>query len=253
MTKNIEGAEKSVLKKEAIGFASQISEMAKALRSIPGLKNIILFSSGIPNYALYGGEWGYAALRDRYNEMCKELAGSNSAVYAVNVSSASSAPFDETDMKDDGALRQLARESGGRYFDNINSYETINRTIQKVTGAYYVLGYYIGQKWDGRFHGVRIEVKRKGCSVFGQQGYFNPKPFVPLKVAAHNLEKDRALLVFVVPVRPGRTVCRIALYNMETGFSVRGAQTIDVPEAREAALWLDPCLRLSSTNSWTAR
>ncbi len=185
-TSRIAGAEQSILKKEAIGFASQISELAKALRNIPGIKNIILFSSGIPNYALYGGsnlidetggQWGDAALRDRYNEMCKELAGSNSAVYAVNVSSAGSAPFEESDLRGDGALRQLARDSGGKYFDNINSYENINRTIQQVTGTYYVLGYYIDEKWDGRFHNVRVEVKREGCSVFGQKGYFNPKLF----------------------------------------------------------------------------
>ncbi len=334
MTNRIAEAEQSALKKEAIGFASQISDLAKALRNMPGIKNIILFSSGIPNYALYGGgnyrdetgsQWGDTTLRDRYNGMCKELAGSNSAVYAVNVSSAGSAPFDERDLKGDGALRQLARESGGKYFDNINSYETINRTIQKVTGTYYVLGCYIDEKWDGRFHSVRVEVKRKGCSVFGQQGYFNPKPFseysenekllhmidlalaenpllqapaeapltalpimaggksglvaflgiprqlganalannaealclifdekgdaesiVPLKVAAHNLEKDMTLLVFVAPARPGRVVCRIVLCNMETGYGVRGSQTITILEARDATLWLDPPLILAN-------
>jgi hypothetical protein len=333
MTARIFEAEQKTLKKEAIGFASQISELAKALRKIPGIKNIILFSSGIPNYALYGGKyiidetgsrWGDAALRDFYNEMCKELAGSNSAVYAVNVSSAGSAPFEERDLMGDGALRQLARESGGKYFDNINSYEKINRTIQKVTGTYYVLGYYIDEKRDGRFHNVRVKVKRPGCAVFGQKGYFNPKPFseysenekllhiidltlaenpmlqvpaevpltalpimdrgkpaiiaflsiprriaasalanraealclifdekgdtesiVPLRITNPNLEKEFFQLVFTVPTRPGRVVCRIALCNMETGYGVRGLQTLTVPEAREAALWLDPPLFLT--------
>jgi VWFA-related protein len=333
MTARIFEAEQKTLKKEAIGFASQISELAKALRKIPGIKNIILFSSGIPNYALYGGRyiidetgsrWGDAALRDFYNEMCKELASSNSAVYAVNVSSAGSAPFEERDLMGDGALRQLAKDSGGKYFDNINSYENINRTIQKVTGTYYVLGYYIDEKRDGRFHNVRVKVKRKGCAVFGQKGYFNPKPFseysenekllhiidltlaenpmlqvpaevpltalpiidggkpaiiailsiprrlaasalanraealclifdengdtesiVPLRITNPDLEKEFFQLVFTVPTRPGRVVCRIALCNMETGYGVRGLQTLTVPEAREAALWLDPPLFLT--------
>ncbi len=333
MTQRIAGAEQSVVNNEAVGFASQISELAKALRNIPGVKNIILFSSGIPNYSLYGSQyvtnemgdrWGDASLRDRYTGMCKELAGSNSTVYAVNVSSAGSAPFEEKDLKGDEALRQLARDSGGKYFDNINSYETINRTIQKVTGTYYVLGYYIDEKRDGRFHNVRVEVKKKGCSVYGQQGYFNPKPFteysenekllhiidlalaenplfqapteapvtvlpvmdrgrpailaflsiprrlaakalannaealclifdekgdtesiVPLRITNPNPEKEFVQLVFAVPARPGRVVCRIALCNMETGCGVRGIQTITVPEAREAALWLDPPLFLT--------
>jgi len=186
-TEKIIIAEQRALKAEAIGFTFQISEMAKALRGIPGIKNIILFSSGIPNYALYGGTtilaeekhpWGDAQLRDRYSVMCQELAGSNCAVYAINVSgSGAAASSDEKDLKGDGALRQLARESGGKYFDNIYTYKDINRTIQKVTGTYYVLGYYIDERQDGRFHNVRVEVKRKGCSVLGQKGYFDPKPF----------------------------------------------------------------------------
>ena len=327
MTKSIIGAEQSAMKNEAIGFASQISELAKALRKIPGIKNIILFSSGIPNDMLYRGTfyvWGDTTLRGRYNDMCKELAGSNSAVYAVNASGAGFTAFEESYLKGDGALRQLARDSGGKYFDNINSYENINRTIQKVTGTYYVLGYYVDEKRDGRFHNVRVKVKRKGCAVFGQRGYFNPKPFseysenekllhiidltlaenpmlqvpaevpltalpimdrgkpviiaflsiprriaasalanraealclifdeqgdtesiVPLRITNPNLEREFFQLVFTVPTRPGRVTCRIALCNMETGYGVRGLQALTVPEAREAALWLDPPLFLT--------
>lgn len=183
----------TAVKREAFDFASQVSELAKALRTIPGIKNIILFSSGIPNHLLYGSDSfrdetgsgrGSAALRDSYAEMCKELIGSNSAVYAINAAGSvpvtfeeSDTSFDERDLKGDGALRLLAEESGGKYFDSINSYKNINNNIQKVTGTYYVLGYYLDEKKDGRFHNVRIVVKRKGCSVFGQKGYFDTKPF----------------------------------------------------------------------------
>jgi hypothetical protein len=40
-----------------------------------------------------------------------------------------------------------------------------------------VLGYYIDENWDGRFHKIRVEVKREDCQVYAQGGYFNPKPF----------------------------------------------------------------------------
>lgn len=184
MTKKILGAEMDVVKREAVDYVSQISEMAKALRGIPGIKNIILFSSGIPNSMLYGGyfftqrDWGDASLRDRYNVMCRELAGSNSTVFGVNVSgTGSAAAIEDRDLMGDGSLRQLAKDTGGRYFDNIYSHEKINATIQKLTGTYYVLGYVMDEQRDGRFHDVRVEVKRKGCSVYGQKGYFDPKPF----------------------------------------------------------------------------
>ena len=49
--------------------------------------------------------------------------------------------------------------------------------VQNITKAFYVLGYYIDEQRDGRYHKLKVKVKRKGCEVFGQQGYFNPKPY----------------------------------------------------------------------------
>ncbi len=46
-----------------------------------------------------------------------------------------------------------------------------------MTGSYYVLGYRITEQWDGRFHDIKVKVKRKGCEVRAQSGYFNPKPY----------------------------------------------------------------------------
>ena len=56
-------------------------------------------------------------------------------------------------------------------------YERNLAQVQHATGAYYVLGYAVNEKWDGRFHEVKVEVKRKGCEVRTQAGYFNPKPY----------------------------------------------------------------------------
>jgi VWFA-related protein len=167
-------------------FISDLAELAKALRYIPGTKNIILFSSGIANFVLYGSEkfdtsfrsrYGNPALRERYLALGRELSASNCSIYAVNVRGLGTSHRRDRDLLGDLSLGQLAKDTGGRYFDNIAEHEAINKEIQELTGAYYVLGYYIDEKWDGKFHRIEVGVKRRDCQVIGQTGYFNPKRF----------------------------------------------------------------------------
>ena len=75
------------------------------------------------------------------------------------------------------SLKALSISTGGKYYSNINLYEKNLDQVQSLTGTYYVLGYPINESWDGKFHEVKVEVKRKGCEVRAQAGYFNPKPF----------------------------------------------------------------------------
>lgn len=74
-------------------------------------------------------------------------------------------------------LRRLSDTTGGQYFSNIERYEKSLDQIQALTGTYYVLGFPINERWDGKYHEVKVEVKRKGCEIRAQAGYFNPKPF----------------------------------------------------------------------------
>jgi hypothetical protein len=160
-------------------FSLIMKELAKSLRYISGFKNIIFFSSGITRSLLYdsaiSGAKGSLVLGP-YEDMLKELAASNSPVYAVDTEG-TRAHFKSQEGRGTFALKQLSELSGGKYFHEVENYESIARTIQSITGNYYVLGYYIDENWDGKFHEVKVKVKRPGCEVLAQGGYFNPKPF----------------------------------------------------------------------------
>jgi len=145
-------------------YIQSIKELSKALRYIPGYKNIILFSGGIPRPLLFSPRQKF---REDYEEMAQELATSSSPVYTVNT----------IGIKRDQSLELLSRLSGGKYFHNIENYKQISEQIQNITSNYYVLGYYINETWDGKYHKIKIKVNRKGCEVNAQQGYFNPKNF----------------------------------------------------------------------------
>jgi len=192
------------LANQVFSFSQTIENLAKSLRYIPGYKNIILFSTGIPGRMIYETPGRGSArtdpynLRARYEEMSRELGAANSPVFSVNVEGLGTIsaatdfaqlrrgareidiPGPSRSLEDAGgrnALKQLASLSGGKYFGNINNYEKVVEEIQELTGSYYVLGYSVDEKWDGAYHTIHVKVKRKGCTVNAQKGYFNPKPF----------------------------------------------------------------------------
>ncbi|HDZ24997.1 MAG TPA: VWA domain-containing protein [Candidatus Aminicenantes bacterium] len=190
MERNIRIAEKRAYKHDVSRFCSEIINFARSLIYIPGYKHIILFSKGVADFILYGrrlpegmldskeDRYGSVLLRTIYERMTKELAASNSAVYAVNVEGPKlRISPGSRDMMGDSSLRQLSKTTGGKYFSNSMDYKKAIEQIQRVTSNYYVLGYYIDKKWDGKYHKIKVKVKRKGYIVSGQRGYFNPKPF----------------------------------------------------------------------------
>jgi VWFA-related protein len=178
-------------------FAQDMKEFAMALRRIAGFKHIILFSSGVSRERLYDNLYdtpeGMAkidpGIRVLFDDMTKELASSSSPVYTINTMGAR-AHFQEHGQRGDHSLQMVSEVSGGMYFRDVTSYEEISESIQSATGNYYVLGYYIDEQMDGKFHDVKVEVNRPGCMVHAQAGYFNPKPFSEFS----NVEKQLHLL-----------------------------------------------------------
>lgn len=173
----IDGFKRDNYRSQVLNFSQELKDLAKALRYIPGRKHIILFSSGVANFILYSSNLKSANIRKDYEEMCDELAASDCQVYPVNTAGKIVSHFKDRDDMGDYSLRQLAKLSDGIYYDNINSYKEITEQIHNITSSYYVLGYHIEDKWDGKYKKIKIKVKRKGCKVYGQSGYFNPKPF----------------------------------------------------------------------------
>ena len=197
-------------------YMAKLTALARSLRLVHGQKDFIFFSTGIPNSLIYGytpdnaryrGDTASASgdqvLRRQNEAMYQEFGASGCSFYAfdtresameaslftydeqtfVTGSRGMSVAIDPTNIFKDAkttglnSLKRFTDITGGRYYSNINMYEKNLDQVQSLTGAYYVLGYSINERWDGLFHDVKVEVKRKGCEVRTQAGYFNPKPF----------------------------------------------------------------------------
>jgi len=197
---------------QARQFAQTFANLGRALRYVPGWKNVILFSAGISRALIYGQRGGMAApvidagspeataaamsaydnaqsnsgVRSEFSDALKELKNANSPIYAIDCA----VPAGEMDINNPigtsvgsrelsgkDSLVQMAGESGGKYFSNTMDYRNALAAIEDITSAFYVLGYTVPAAWDGAFHRIKVKVLRPGCKVVSQNGYYNQKPF----------------------------------------------------------------------------
>ncbi len=153
--------------------------LAKALRYIPGYKNILYFSQG--------GPINNRAYRDRLEEMSREFAASNAPFYAINTETPD--PFNPGGTKGEALLAFVAEKTGGKAFKEIGAivhFPDIAREIQELTRNYYVLGFPVKETWDGKYHKIKVELTSGDYHLQSQPGYYNPKPFRDYS----DLEKD---------------------------------------------------------------
>jgi len=155
-----------------MSYVATMRELAQALRAVPGTKNIVFFSAGYARSTLESD----VLFQKAFEDMAREFAASSCPVFTVDLMGLR-ARFMSPDMRGDHSLRTLSDYSGGRYFDDVARTEDVASGIQSATAHFYVLGYSIGEEWDGRRHEIEVAVKREGCLVSAPSGYFSPKPF----------------------------------------------------------------------------
>jgi VWFA-related protein len=72
------------------------------------------------------------------------------------------------------SLRMLAESTDGLAIVGSNDIEKGFKRITDDLSSYYLLGYYSTGKLDGRFHSIRVRVKRAGVEVRARRGYLAP-------------------------------------------------------------------------------
>jgi VWFA-related protein len=156
-----------------ITYIESLTALAYALRSVSGQKHLVLFSEGIPYPVLYPQFPPVSELGKKYEILLKELGTSNVSVHALYTGGITLSD------PETGAwtLAKTSYETGGQYWGNMYNYEPFIEKVQTLTGSYYVLGYPVSETWDGKYHRIQVTVRRPGCDVRAQWGYFNPKPF----------------------------------------------------------------------------
>ena len=164
-------SEKILSRQIGLKFIETVKNLADSLKNIPGNKNIVYFSAGYVNEFFYTDH----IFRRSYQDMVKELSASNCLVFAVSTETPLGV-LTGGNNQGESSLKYLAKESGGRYFGNIDNSQSIVDDLQKITGNYYVLGYYLYSDEDGKYHKVKVKLrggKGKNLKVIYQKGYYN--------------------------------------------------------------------------------
>jgi VWFA-related protein len=103
-------------------------------------------------------------------------------------------------------LRMVAQDTGGIAVVNTNNLRPAYEAIVRDNSSYYLLSYSPAiEHRDGRFHDVRVRVRRPGLTVRARRGYFAPRPDAPAAAPAALPEgfsvAARDALRLPVPVR----------------------------------------------------
>ncbi len=153
----------------------QIQEWAKSLGHIPGKKNLILFTRGFGNGVVKPN----SPIFPLFRAMARALATANVPVFTIDTTTGELGldALIAKGVHPEASLEYLANETGGKHIGDVAYYARNAEDIQTATGNYYVLGYSIPAAWDGRYHEIRVEVRKPGYKVYGQKGYTNPLPF----------------------------------------------------------------------------
>jgi VWFA-related protein len=181
---------------------SAIEAIARHLAHIPGRKNLVWISGSFPLAISQEGPTKDDPTRssitfDRQLErVVRVLNQGNLAIYPVDArglmesvkySAAEPQNFNprkdqgyqpERDTRDFISMDLMADRTGGRSFHNNNDLAGVVRTALVDSEMTYQLAFYPSHgKWDGKYHEIKVRVKRPDVQLHYRKGYFaTPDP-----------------------------------------------------------------------------
>ncbi|MGC1415592.1 MAG: VWA domain-containing protein [Candidatus Acidiferrum sp.] len=172
---------------------SALQSIASHVANIPGRKNLVWLTANLPfsgvalarilgpaQIAAYPVD-GRALLTRKTPENEWEIDDQIEGVLGLGMPAQSSEPIGIDTMQ------SLADATGGRAFVNTNDLTGAIRDAVEDSAVTYTLGFYINSdSLDGKFHELRVKVKRSGLSVRYPKGYYAFKDAQATQGDRHN-------------------------------------------------------------------
>ncbi|MSO61536.1 MAG: VWA domain-containing protein [Acidobacteria bacterium] len=126
-----------------------------------GRKSILFFSQGPP--VRLGGPNDL-----RMKEAMEAANRGNVTIHVIDPR-----PLGTVGFGGDDILRRIAYDTGGRAIVSTNDPECDLQSVMADASAYYLVGYTPTRRTnDGKFHEIKVRVKRRGVKVTARRGYY---------------------------------------------------------------------------------
>jgi len=146
-----------------------LGEVAAMLAGIPGRKNLVWITHGVPLVSWYSGI-DYTALLE---EMSMRFDQSNVAIYPIQQTPPGmSASAPDRGLESRQTLQQFADLTGGAANSTGSIPQIVRQAISDARSSYLVGYYPPAANWDGRFHKLKIACARKGVRIQAKTGYY---------------------------------------------------------------------------------
>ena len=215
----IEKSQRSYERSRIMSWANALDDLARALASIEGRKQVILFSQGFDGTLLFGQTqapedpnvqrqsldqesgrlwavdsdtvYGNSQLKGRIDRLLETFRRADCVIQAVDISGLSASEGAERRQESVGrdALFHLARSTGGELYQNANDLSRQLESALRRSSVTYLLTFERSDlEADGAYHRleVKLEPRRRGAQISHRAGYFAPRRFDTL----HPIERE---------------------------------------------------------------
>lgn len=166
-------------------YLQALQKLALYLKSYRGRKTVVMLSEG------FDQRIALSSLLQYQKDMLESFNDSNSTVFSLDVRGldAGQISFSRKRSRQD-TLSVFATETGGKFYFGNNDISELLLSIDSDISHYYVLGFYIDEEPDGRFHDVSVRVDKPGVKLRYRNGFFADRKF-------EDLNKDERVVQFL--------------------------------------------------------